>query len=109
MEYIIDENGERIQVKNTLDQRAHADELYENLKTEIQRLSAEFELILTEGHQQNREALLVGNPASGIGIASVGLSFAKRFALLSMSAYVTIFIIMVIYEKKEKRMQGAEK
>jgi hypothetical protein len=108
-EYITDANGERIQVKNTLDQRTHAEELYENLKTEFQRLSAELELMITEGYQQNSEALRIGNPASNMGIVSVGMSFAKRFILLSMAAYVTIYIIVAIYEKKEKRMQGAEK
>lgn len=109
LEYITDVNGKRIQVKNTLDQRAHADELYENLRTEIQRLSAELKLVLTEEHQQNGESFLVGNPSSNMSIVSVGMSFAKRFILLSMAAYVTIYIIVAIYEKKEKRMQGAEK
>ena len=107
-EFITDANGERIQVKNTLEQRAYADELYEALKTRIQGLSTELELMLTEDHQQSNEAILIGKPASGIGIVGVAMGFAKRFALLSMAAYMTIYVIRGVCEIKEKRMQGAE-
>ena len=105
-EYIIDQDGNRKQVKNTSDQRAHADELYESLKKEIQQLTTKAGLLTTSGNQTDSEELKISDPFRNVSIIGVGMSSAKRFVLLIMSAYVLVFVIMAISKKKQKGYRG---
>lgn len=105
-EYIIDENGNRKQVKNTSGQRAHADELYENLKKEIQQLTTDAACLTADGKLTNQEELNVSDPFCGASIVGVGMSFAKRFVLLIMAAYVVIYAYMAVSKKKQKGYGG---
>lgn len=101
-EYVIDENGSGKQIKNTSEQRMHADELYETLKKDIQRLIAEAAHLTEEGKQTNQEALNVSEPFGSVSIVGAGLSSAKRFVLLLMVAYVVLYTASVLSEKKQK-------
>ena len=105
-EYIIDENGNQIQIKNTSAQREHADELYENLKKEIQQLTMEADLLTSNGKQTDPEELKISAPFCNVSIVSVGMSLAKRFVLLTMSAYVLVYVTMAISKKKQKGSRG---
>ena len=102
--YIIDENGNRKQINNTSDQRAHADELYESLKKEIQQLTAEAELLTGNGKQTASEEFKISGPFRNVSIVGVGMSTAKRFVLLIMSAYVVVYVTMAIYKKSKKNI-----
>jgi hypothetical protein len=105
-EYVIDENGNRKQIKNTSGQRAHADELYENLKKEIQQLTTDAACLTADGKLTNQEELNVSDPFCGASIVGVGMSFAKRFVLLILSAYVLVYTVMAISEKRKKDVGG---
>ena len=105
-EYVIDENGNRKQIKNTPDQRAHADKLYESLKKEIQRLTTETELVTSGEGQTDEDELKVSDPFRNTSIVGVGISTAKRFVLLILSAYVLIYTVMAISEKRKKDVGG---
>lgn len=105
-EYIVDQDGNRIQVKNTSEQRAHADELYESLKKEIQRLTTEADVLTSSENQTVAQELKVSNVFRNVSIINVGMSSAKKFVLLIMTAYVLIFVIMAITKKKKKVNRG---
>lgn len=105
-EYIIDQNGNRKQIKNTSDQRAHADELYESLKKEIQRLTMETDLLTSSGNQTDPEELKISDPFCNVSIVGVGMSSIKRFVVLIMSAYVLVYVVMAISKKEQKGYRG---
>ena len=105
-EYIIDEDGSKKQIKNTPEQRAHADELYESLKKEIQQLTIKAELLTSNGNQTDTEELKISDPFCNVSIVGVGMSSAKRFAVLIMSAYVLVYAAMTISKKKQKGYRG---
>ena len=46
--------------------------------------------LLAESNQTENEGIKVSEAAKTAGIVSVGMSFAKRFVILSMAAYVLI-------------------
>lgn len=87
---------------NTAAQRDHADELYESIKEEIQRLVVETAKLAEEGKQLNQEELRISEPSNRASLVSVAMSSAKRFAFLFMAAYVVIYITRVVTEKKHK-------
>lgn len=105
-EYIIDEDENKIQVKNTSDQRAHADGLYENLKSELQRIIGEAALKTDEGKHLDQENLNVSEPFCNVSIVSLGLSTAKKFVILIMAAYVVIYASMVVKKRTKKGYRG---
>lgn len=107
-EYTLDENGSKKQPKNTFNQRVHADELYENLKKEIQQLTAEAARLTADGKQTNQEELNVSAPFYSASIVSVGMSFAKRFVLLIMTAYVVVSAYMAVPKKSKKDIVGED-
>lgn len=105
-EYLMDENGEETQNKNTTAQRAHADELYESLKKEIQQLITQTALLTSDGKQANHEALTISEPFGNISMISVGISFAKRFAVLTLAVYVVLCGVSVLFGKRRKGYRG---
>ena len=105
-EYIIDEDGSKKQIKNTPEQRAHADELYESLKKEIRQLTIKAELLTSNGNRTDTEELKISDPFCNVSIVGVGMSSAKRFAVLIMSAYVLVYAAMTISKKKQKGYRG---
>ena len=105
-EDIIDEDGNKVKVKNTPDQRAHADGLYEKLKDELQRLIGEVAALADEGKQLDRENLDISEPFNSVNIVGVGISTAKKFVLLTMAAYVAVYAVMAVYRKKQKSEGG---
>ena len=105
-EYITYENGDRIKIRNTEAQRNHADELYKELKKEIQRLTSKTELLTNNSAQTEPEELKISAPFCGVSIIGIGMSFAKRFVLLAMSAYVLVCIFAAIPKRKKKDTRG---
>lgn len=108
-EYIIDENGQRTQIRNTPAQQAHTDELYERLKADIQRLITDLITLRENRNEIEREGLRIGEPYVNVGIVSLAMYTAKRLVLLSMAAYVVVYAMTAVRDAKQKKMQGAEK
>ena len=94
------------QSRNTPDQKAYADFLYESIKAEIQRLAAEAELLAEEGNKVNQENLKVTEPGRSMGMVGVAMSSAKRFVLLLMAAYVIIYPIRMLSGRKEQEVKA---
>ena len=107
-EYIIDENGEKKQIRNTPAQRARADELCESLKTDIQRLITDLAAVNENGKSENQEYLVISAPFAGMSLISVAASSAKRFVLLCMAAYVVTYAITAVKEMKQRKTREVE-
>ena len=101
-EFITYENGDRVRIKNTEEQRNHADRLYENLKKEIQQLTAEAEHLTSNDGETDLEELKTGAPFRNVSIVGIGMSFAKRFVLLIMAAYVLAFVVAAMPKRKNR-------
>ena len=83
-------------------QLTHADSIYLNIKNELETLMESVKLLLAEGNQEKNEGIKVSDPEMSAGIMSIGMSFAKRFVILSMAAYVLICIPSVFFKKKKR-------
>ena len=101
-EFITYENGDRVRIKNTEEQRNHADQLYENLKKEIQQLTVEAGLLTNNGEPADLEELKISAPFCNVSIIGIGMSFAKRFVLLIMVAYVLAFVVAAMPKRKNR-------
>ena len=101
-EFITYENGDRVRIKNTEEQRNHADQLYENLKKEIQQLTVEAGLLTNNGEPADLEELKISAPFCNVSIIGIGMSFAKRFVLLIMAAYVLAFVVAAMPKRKNR-------
>lgn len=107
--YIVDENGNQTQTKNTPAQRTHADELYQRLKEEIQHLTKQTQLLTSDGNKTTQQDLVVSGPFRNVGIISVAMSSAKQFMLLLMAAYVVGYSVNAMFWKKsEGKMEEKE-
>ena len=62
-------------------------------------------LLLAESNQTENEGIKVSNAQKSAGIVGVGMSFAKRFVILSMAAYVLICVTSVFSKKKRADSQ----
>ena len=78
----------------------HTDAIYQNIKAELEELMESVKMLLAESNQTENEGIKVSNVSRTNGIVGIGMSFAKRFVVLSMAAYVLICIPSVIYKKK---------
>ena len=101
-----DESGEQVQEKNTQNQRAHADELYERLKAEVQLLTAQAQLLTTDGNQSVQEELMVSGPYANTSFTGAAMSAAKSFVLLLMAAYVVGYFATAVFGKKARAGMG---
>lgn len=81
--------------------KAHAETIYLSIKDEVNRLINSVKLLLAESNQSENEGIKVTKSAMSVGIIGVGMSFAKRFVILSMVAYVLICIPSFFPKKKE--------
>lgn len=83
----------------------HADTVYLNIKNQIGKMNEDVKLLLGESNQTENEGIKVSNAEMSVGIVGVGMSFAKRFVILSMAAYVLIYIPSVFLKKKTEDSQ----
>ncbi len=79
----------------------HADAVYQNIKVRLENLNKAVQLLLAESNQAENEGIKVSDAEISVGIVGVGMSFAKRFVILSMAAYVLICIPSVFFKKKK--------
>ena len=87
--------------------KAHADAIYLSIKGEFEELMKSVQLLLAESNQTESEGVKTGGAAMSVGIVGVGMSFAKRFVILTMTAYVLICVSTIFIEKK-KRAEAQE-
>ena len=83
----------------------HADTVYLNIKDQIEKLNEAVKLLLEESNQTENEGIKVSDAAMTVGIVGVGMSFAKRFVILSMAAYVLLSIPAIFPKKKTEDSQ----
>ena len=83
----------------------HADTVYLNIKDQIEKLNEAVKLLLAESNQTENEGIKVSDAAMSVGIVSVGMSFAKRFVILSMAAYILMCIPSALPRKKTEDSQ----
>jgi hypothetical protein len=107
-EYIIDENGQKKQIRNTPVQQAYTDKLYKNVKEDIQQLITELKALNEEVKTVNREYLYIGTPFADVNIVGIAMSAAKRMVLLCMAAYVGICVVTAVRVGKQKKTQEVE-
>ena len=86
-------------------QIAHTDDIYLSIKGEFEELMESVRVLLAESNQTENEGIKVSGAAMSAGIVSVGMSFAKRFVILSMGAYVLICIPSFFPKKKTEESQ----
>ena len=81
-------------------QIAHTDAIYQSIKEQLEELMESVKLLLAESNRTENEGIKVSNAARTVGIVGVGMSFAKRFVILSMAVYVLICIPSAFSKKK---------
>ena len=84
----------------TQSQIEHTDVIYGNIKEQLEEMMESVRLLLAESNQTENEGIKVSDADMSAGIVGVGMSFAKRFVILSMAAYVLICIPAVFSKKK---------
>lgn len=86
-------------------QIAHTDAIYLSIKEELEELMESVRVLLAESNQTENEGIKVSNAEMPVGIVGVGMSFAKRFVILSMAAYVLSCIPSAFSRKKTEESQ----
>ena len=86
-------------------QIAHTDAIYLGIKEELAELMQSTRKLLSESNQSENEGIKSSGAEMSVGIIGVGLSFAKRFVILSMGAYVLICIYAALTKKKTDEAQ----
>lgn len=86
-------------------QIAHTDAIYLSIKGELEELMNSVSLLLSESNQAENEGIKVSRAEMSVGIVGAGMSFAKRFVILSMGAYVLICIYSALPKKKTEESQ----
>lgn len=86
-------------------QLEHTENIYQSIKLQLDEMMESVKLLLAESNQTENEGIKVSNPAMDAGIVGIGMSFAKRFVILSMAAYVLMCIPSVFARKKTKETQ----
>ena len=86
-------------------QIAHADTIYGNIKEQLEELMESVKLLLAENNHRENEGIKVSEAGMSVGIVGVGMSFAKRFVILSMAAYILICIPSFFSRKKHTESQ----
>ena len=79
----------------------HADDVYQNLKSQFLNIMISVKQLLAESNLTENEGIKLSEPAMAVGIVSVGMSFAKRFVILSLAAYVLICVGVTLSKKKK--------
>jgi hypothetical protein len=86
-------------------QIAHTDGIYLNIQVKLEELMESAQALLAESNVTENEGIKVSDAAMSADIVSVGMSFAKRFVILSMAAYVLICIPSFFFKKKPEISQ----
>ena len=86
-------------------QIAHTDAIYLSIKGELEELMESTRVLLAENNQTENEGIKVSGAEMSVGIVGVGMSFAKRFVILSMAVYVLICIPSIFSKKKNDGSQ----
>jgi hypothetical protein len=86
-------------------QIAHTDDIYLSIKGEFEELMESVKVLLAQSNQMENEGIKVSDAAMSTGIVGIGISFAKRFVILSMGAYVLICILSFFPKKKTEESQ----
>ena len=86
-------------------QIAHTDDIYVSIKEELNALMESVKELLAESNQTENEGIKAGNAAMSADIVGLGMSFAKRFVILSMAAYVLICIPSFLPKRKTEESQ----
>lgn len=86
-------------------QIAHTNDIYVSIKEELQALMESVKELLAESNQTENEGIKASKAAMNTDIVGVGMSFAKRFVILSMVAYVLICIPSFFPKKKTEESQ----
>jgi hypothetical protein len=81
-------------------QIAHTDAIYLSIREELEELMESVRALLAERNQTENEGIKVSEADMSVGIVGVGMSFAKRFVILSMAAYVLLCIPSAFPKKK---------
>ena len=81
-------------------QIAHTDAIYLSIKEALEGLMESVKVLLAESNHTENEGIKASDAAMDAGIVGVGMSFAKRFVILSMAAYIIICISSVFFRKK---------
>ena len=84
----------------------HTDAIYESIKEKLEELMETVKILLAESNRTENEGIKVSDAAMTVGVVGVGISFAKRFVILSMAAYILISIYTVFFKKKSADSQG---
>ena len=99
-QYLQDCFAETITPKKS--QIQHTDNIYFSIKDEFNKLMDSAKLLLAEKNQSESEGIKVSKPGMSVGIVGVAMSFAKRLVILSMAAYVLIYVSSFLPQKKKK-------
>lgn len=83
----------------------HTDAIYQSIKGELEELMQSVQLLVAECNQTENEGIKVSNAQRTVGITGIGMSFAKRFVILSMGAYILICIPSMFPKKKLEHSQ----
>ena len=83
-------------------QIAHTDAIYSSIKESLEEVMESVRVLLAESNQTENEGIKVSDAAMPVGIMGVGMSFAKRFVILSMAAYAVICIPTFFLKKKRE-------
>lgn len=86
-------------------QIAHTEAIYQSIKLELEELMESVKLLLAEQNQTENEGIKISNAERSVGIVSVGMSFAKRFVMMSMAAYILIYVAAILPKKKVEESQ----
>ena len=86
-------------------QIAHTDAIYLSIKGELEELMESTRILLAESNQTENEGIKVSSAEMSVGIVGIGMSFAKRFVILSMVVYVLICIPSIFSKKKNDGSQ----
>ena len=83
----------------------HADGVYMNIKGQIEALVESVKLLTEESNHTGNEGIKISGVETNASIVGVGMSFAKRFVILSMAAYVLLYIPTALHRKKSNVSQ----
>ena len=75
--------------------------IYLSIKDELNELMDSVKTLLAESNHLGNEGIKAGKVTTTVGIVGVGMSFAKRFVILSMVAYVVICGAALLPKKKK--------
>ena len=86
-------------------QIAHTEAIYLSLKGEMEELMESVKVLLAESNQIENDGIKVSEAEMSADMIGICMSFAKRFVILSMAAYVLICIPSAFSKKKTEDSQ----